>query len=228
MGLIAPSDDSLHHTSAYALSHLCLSLHSVHLQGWDSPLCCALSAVFQKEQTRQQCTFSGQLPAALCFPTNTWTHDTTLSTRCTKLTIPHQLESHESAAISARSSDRVSKGSITQQIPSWLIRLCLHSSGIYQKQTANIARFMQTGNKSTTWLQLSSAPSNKWSSNSEGGMSVAPALLLRLNEIGSPAHHEKPDNSSARFLKAMTESKGYTLCRFSSVFPFELDSHFKV
>lgn len=61
----------------------------------------------------------------------------------------------------------------------------------------------------------------------KAGMPVVPALLLRLTEIGSLAYHEKPDNSSPLFLKAMTESKGYTLCRFSSVFPFGLDSHFK-
>lgn len=85
--------------------------------------------------------------------------------------LPHQLEPHESASVSAkrRLLGAVSKGNIIQQISLCLIKQCLHSSGAYQTQTANTARFRGIGNKSPTWVQLSSAPSNKWSSITDWG-----------------------------------------------------------
>lgn len=65
--------------------------------------------------------------------------------------LPHQLEPHESASVSAkrRLLGAVSKGNIIQQISLCLIKQCLHSSGAYQTQTANTARFRGIGKQVT-------------------------------------------------------------------------------
>lgn len=131
--------------------------------------------------------------------------------------LPHQLEPHESASISAQ---RFLLGALTEWAKGISFNKYLHVQLDSACTQVELTRSKQPTLPDSWGLVTSHQldcnfprlqATNGAQSLTEAGMPVVPALLLGLTEIGSPAHHEKPHNSSPLFLKAMTEPKGLHL-----------------